>query len=455
MRSVLAGMVVDKTVCGRIASQWPEHNGLFDVPWANLVGGWCVEHFKKYGEPPNGQLRNLFDEWSITTRAPKETVEGVEKFIQMVDDERDSTDKDKVNSDYVLDQAGRHFNEVRAKELIAQAENMLEVGREKDAEVLLTGMIKVELGNTAMVNVESDWDFWRKSFDESQERSLISYPGKLQNFLGRWLQRDTLFGFMAPDKTGKSVFLMDLAVRAIKNRNKVAYFDVGDNSIEQLARRLGSRVAHHPGRETLEKVTDIPISVNREGEVETRQYVYKEPITAAKAFKAVGKLCRGMDRLRLICYPNGTASVVTIATELQRWEQQEGWVPDVVVIDYADILAPPPGVRETLDQIDGTWKHLRRLSQEKHCLVVTATQASAAAYGEKAVVLKKQHFSGRKTKLAHVNGMIGINVSDKDRKAGVTRLNWIVRREGRYSENDRCIVAGCWACYDPVRCVAD
>ncbi len=457
MRSVLAGMVVDRTVCSRIASQWPNNGGgLFDVPWANLVGGWCVEHLRKFGDVPNGQLRTLYNEWAATTKAPEETVRGVERFLQLADEERSKADR--VNSDFVLDRANRYFNSVRMKEALSNAEELLEIGKVDEAQGVLLGLSRVELASTSTVRVVSDWDAWRKAFDEDRERPLVSYPGELQEFLGRWMQRDALIGFMAPDKTGKSVFLLDLAVRAVRNRCRVMYFDTGDNSQDQVMRRLGSRVARHPGRENFEPSVDVPVSLvkGEEGkyEVETKLKKFKRAVTVSAAYRAMGKISRGKDRMRVVCYPNGTASVADLSSKLCDMEQEDGWSPDVVVVDYADILAAPPGVKDTLDQIDETWKQLRRLSQERHCLVVTATQASAAAYNDKATVLRKQHFSGRKTKLAHVNGMIGINVSNEDRQMGITRLNWIVRREGRYQETDQMVVAGCWAWYNPVIKVA-
>ena len=52
----------------------------------------------------------------------------------------------------------------------------------------------------------------------------------------------------------------------------------------------------------------------------------------------------------------------------------------------------------------------------------------------------KKHFGGRKTKMAHVNGMVGIQVTPAEKEKGICRLNWIVRRGARYSE-----IAPCWA----------
>ena len=445
VRRVLAGMVLDHTVLSRIAGQWKD-GGLFDAPWANLVGGWCVDHMQRFGEPPNGKLRTLYERWASTTKAPEETVKGVEQFLRAADDENKD---EKINSDFLLDMAGRHFNSVRLKRAIEQAEEQNEIGRVEEAYGELLKLSKVELGGSSVVRVAEDWDAWRQAFDDNRQESLIQYPGALQEFLGRWMVRDSLISFMAPDKSGKSVYLLDGAVRAVRGRNRVVYFDCGDNSQDQVMRRLGARAARLPSAENYKPSLPMPIGFDPEGNVLTEDRKYDSPVTARAAYNAIRRISRGIDRLRVVCRPNSSMNVADMESVLVDWDRETGWTPDVIVADYADILAPPTGVRETLDQIDETWKRLRRLSQEWHCLVLTATQSSSAAYENKGKVLRKRHFSGRKTKLAHVNGMVGLNVGEDDRENGVTRLNWVVRREGSYTEGRQMKVAGCWAFYDP------
>jgi len=451
-RAVLAAMATDRTVLSRVAGQWTME-GLFDAPWANLVGGWMVDYLRKYGDVPNGQLRDIYTDWSRTTKMPEETVRGVERFLLAA--AREQENDGQKNSDWQLDRAAKYFAAVKVRRAIQRAEELEELGKPAEAFEELANLKRIEMGEDSVCRVVSDYDAWRQAYDQERQDSLIYYPGKLQGFLGKWLNRDSLYAFMAPDKTGKSVFLLDLAYRAVRNRCRVAYFDVGDNSQDQVLRRLGARALRVPSVENFKSKLRIPVSVDRDGEISTETREFDGPPTQRAAYNAVKKTCRGIDRLWICCRPNTSTSVDDISAKLSSWERELRWVPDVLVIDYADILAPPYGVRDTLDQIDETWKALRRMSQEKHCLVVTATQSSAAAYGDKAKVLRKQHFSGRKTKLAHVNGMIGVNVSENDRKNGVARLNWIVRREGRFRESYQAVVAGCWEWYEPVRRVAE
>jgi hypothetical protein len=90
---------------------------------------------------------------------------------------------------------------------------------------------------------------------------------------------------------------------------------------------------------------------------------------------------------------------------------------------------------------------MRRLSQENHVLVVTATQTDAKSYGVH--TLRREHFSEDKRKFSHVTGIVGINQDPQEMELGVFRLNWIALREGSYSESRCCHVAGCLAIANP------
>ena len=55
-------------------------------------------------------------------------------------------------------------------------------------------------------------------------------------------------------------------------------------------------------------------------------------------------------------------------------------IPDVIIVDYADILAPEDTRQsEKRHQVDETWKALRRLSQEWHALVIWVVLSVVAA----------------------------------------------------------------------------
>jgi hypothetical protein len=438
--TVLAGMATDKVVCSRISSQWTKN--LFGAPDAGLFAGWCIRHLRKYDEPIGGSIEQYFRNWIAETNPSKERSIAIEDMIRSV---VDVIQGGLPTSEYVVDLAAKHVNKLKIQSVIADAEDLLAQDKIADAQASLANHTRIELGDE-LILPHSDELAWKEAFKRDEEKALIRYPGALGKFMHRAFQRGRLFSWMGPDKVGKSFWLLDAAYRAIKGGRRVAYFEVGDMSEGEVLQRLGTRAALAPFYAgTVAKPVDVD-----NGKVIFESVKYQYGLSGSEAFTAFKRRVRNQELLRLSCHPASTITVDGIYGMLEMWARQ-GWVTDVVVIDYADIIAPLPGYQDSLERIDQTWLHLRAMSQKLHCLVLTATQSSALAYKKKGptAVLTREAYSGRKTKLAHVSGMLAINVSPQDKAQNVARINWVVYRHGFYNELDVVHVAGCPAIANP------
>ena len=74
---------------------------------------------------------------------------------------------------------------------------------------------------------------------------------------------------------------------------------------------------------------------------------------------------------------------------------------------------------------------MKRLSQDRHCLVIAPTQADAASYDLELMTAK--NFSEDKRKLSHVDAMMCLNQTPEEKDADIMRLNWVKKRELYYS----------------------
>lgn len=444
IRRILAAMVTDNTVCGRISSQWPQF-GLFKSDHANLIGGWCVDHFKQYGSAPNQQLTSLFEEWAGEHPTDNDLSTSVERFLDHLSDEHEQKE-DVYTSDYLINLASKHFNKIRLEKTIDQAQLELDQGNVEDAQNQLTRSKPIELGLGSYIEPADDYQVWDDAFSTERRRPLVTYPGALGKYFGGTFNRGELYAFLASDKCGKTTWLVDFAYRVIRKRNKVVFFDTGDGDQDEVITRLGVRSS---AQSEYSVKTKIPIEWI--GDNLIANTIQCRSVNPMDAYRSFIKISKASDTFRVSCHANSTISVEGIDSILERWSH-DNWLPACCIIDYADILAPPSGVKDKLDKIDETWKQLRRLSQQRHCLVMTATQASALIYGRERGFLGKQHFSGRKTINAVVNGMVGINVSDKDRARQEARLKWIVQRKvkNRMMQKNFVTVAGCYDIGNPI-----
>lgn len=444
-RRILIGMIVDPLVCGKLAAKWePE---LFRSKWANIVGEWCTKFFNQYREAPRGHIQGMFESWA-TKHKDKDTISLVERFLSGLSEEYESLAKES-NTEYILDVAAKHFTKNKATRLAELVQGDLDGGELESALKRISQFGAVEVSGGSGVDVMQDENAVLAAFAEKKE-PLIIYPGAVGEFFKDAFERDSFIALLAPEKRGKTWWLIDVAWRAMLQRRRVAFFSVGDMSQNQMMRRLMIRASRNPLKGGKYKVPTA-IEFAEDQLLVSHEEKDAQPLDPKTAFAACKKVMSSKvksDRsfFRLSTHPNSSISVKGIESILRTWER-EGWVADVVVIDYADILMMPDGGDEARNQINATWKHLRSLSQVFHCCVVTATQADAAGGYEE--LLGRRNFSEDKRKFAHVTGMLGLNQTDDEKRDGVYRLNWIVLREGEFSERLCCYTAGSLAIGNP------
>lgn len=446
-RRILIGMVVDEVVLGRIDTKWS--GDMFRSRWANIIAGLCLRYYKKYGKAPMKHIETLFNRWAQKGH-DENTVELVEKFLASLSNEYETL-KDESNTDYVIDLAGQYFNKVQLERLLEAAQDDIDDDKVTEAHDRVASYNRIDLGVGQGIDVFQDVTAIQKAF-ESKKKPLVPYRKDLGEFFGDAFCRGNFVSFLGPEKRGKSFWLADVAFRAMKNRKRVALFEAGDMGEDATIRRLMVRCAERPMKAGEVRLPNkIRFREDAPVKIKGSKQTFEKGLTWKQASKAARRIMKRnvhskKSFFKLSTHPNSTLSVSGIESIIRDWGI-EGWTPDVVVIDYADILNMTYKGLEGRDCINMTWKQLRALSQKLHCLVVTATQADAASYGKGLVTMS--NFSEDKRKLSHVTGMIGINCTREEKAVGLMRLNWVALREGSYLES-RCVyVAGCLALANP------
>lgn len=440
-RRILIGMITSDVVCSRISNRW-KGLGLFDSDWANQIGTWCVQYLRESHHAPRQAIQVQFEKWAHTTESPPEMVKAVESFLAELDEQYER-DAHALEDEDLLKVAEDLFTQVRLEEELDLADREIEKGLIDDAVLRLSKTRKIDFTVASYVSPFEDKGAFFRAFERDDQRPLVHLNGgdAVQHYFDGAFKRGEFYSFMGPDKTGKTSHLINFAVRALWNKNKVAFFDCGDSIQEEVLMRFACRIQKapvHAGTYMIptEYTYDEDTAAYTLQQAEER---FKEA-SPSKPLQWARKRKFDPDILRLSCHANSTLTVEELSNILTDWGK-DGWFPDVVILDYADIMAAPPGFTET-QEVDEIWKGLRRISQQFDCLLVTATQSNAVAYGERNQLLGPQHFSGRKTKMAHVNGMIGINVTNEERRMHECRLNWVVRRKARQATAPYVTVAG-------------
>lgn len=493
-KRILSGMIVSDRFLGGVVP-------IFRLSYmtsraARVVAKWCIDYWEQYGKAPKQHIEDIYH----SSLRSGELDESMEEFVELLldglsDEFVEESIEASFNAEYLLDQAEQFFKRASLNILVEDMRKHLSKGSILDAEVELSKYSRVQRLLSPGIDPFTDADSIREAFEYSTT-PLFKLPGRIGKMLNSQWTRDSFVSFLAPEKRGKSFWLQELALRAYRSRCNVVMFETGDLSKSQRIRRIHSYIskAHFRGkedREVLYPVLDcIKNQSNRCSRAERScglgievpsQWESARHLTEiyqAEARRGYSPCCsckdekgfrgavwydmrqsKGLEwtealknsrrwtetmkgkRFKLSVHDNNSLNVSDIRSQLDIWEQVEGFVPDVIVIDYADIMAPESRKDEYRHQENERWKALRALSQNRHCCVITATQADAASYGKRKLALS--NFSEDKRKYAHVTAMYALDQTEHEKKSMLMRIGELVVRDKNFDTIDEVTVMQC------------
>lgn len=447
--TVLTGMIVSDTVCGAVAAIWDKApDGLLASRWENIVGGWCVSYYRKYRKAPGPATQTMYDRWAETNGRDRDTVALVEKFLRNLS-QNYAARKRGVNPQFVIDQANDYFVANQARSLMEEMSARLAGGDTAGIRKLLAEYRPVEVGIAAEINPLRDREFYARAFAPESVIDLIAFPGAMGNFFKRIFLRDGFVGLEGMAKVGKSFWLMYILFMALLSKRRVAFFETGDMSEDQIGRRLGSLIARRPIFGDKNNPIKIPTKLITNDDtaiVEHEERLFPDNLSEEAAWAAVQKFAmhHGEDLLKLSVHRSRAISALQIEQKVDEW-CQAGWVPDIVGIDYMDLLAPIYGRTETRDEINETWQAARAMAMKFHCCVVGPTQSDSASYNQRS--MQRGNFSGDRRKNDHVTAMIGINQTAEEKEQQLYRLNFVHGRDLDFTAELTC--AACLGLSNP------
>lgn len=460
----------------------------FKSTYIRKVCEWAGEYCRTYDEAPKAHIKDIF-QGKVSRKELDETeVELIGSLLESISLE---AQRKKFNYKYVLDEALQYFKVNAYAEFHKKMKTALE---SKDVDAM--DELMAEYHKTASMDIIAkavdpfrDVEAIRRAFDVDN-KPLFTLRGSIGRLMNKQFIREGLICVQAPEKRGKTWFLLELAYRALMARCNVAVFEVGDMSESQIVRRFQIRLAGKSDDPDYCGKIFVPCAdcaLNQKGECDlsaSKGSVYDDdgemlpfdkapksyvpcskcrgdkegkwspavwgtyvdvgdkPLTWQEAAKKSRRLHQWITgrALRTFTYPNSSINVEGINAALDMEESATGWIPDVIFIDYADILDRERKCKDDRPQND-TWKALRALSQRRRCLVVSATQSDANSYD--APTQKLKNFSEDKRKYAHTTVTYSLNQTDSEKRFGMLRIGVLVQREGKFTSESIVTVLQC------------
>ena len=440
--------------------------------FARIVCYWCVDYFDHYKKAPEFHIKDIFVVESESGMA-KEDSEIIKEFLTRLS--RQYAEGQKINEDLIKDYAFSYFRKRDLEIRSEKTRKLLEVDKVEEAEEQFLKFKKVAFQTSGWINPFDSKEILQV-FDED-EKGIFTFPGALGELVGP-VERGWFIGVLGVFKRGKSFCLQEIAVRALFQHLKIVFVSLemkAKNVKERFYKRLtayGSRsgedVFLYPTfdckrnqdgsctraeRTNLLKLLDTdgakpeydinsdyrPCTYCRDNRI--RDYLidsWFEPLDVPKfAFTDTKKHIQALgtmygENIRFICYPRLTAGVNEIQRDIFSLEQYEGFIPDMILVDYADILKPPPN-KDKRNQIDDIWVQLAAMGAERHAIVVTASQGTRGAIYKSDVA--QDDLAEWIGKLGHVDIFLGLNQTPQDKEAKVIRINLLAHRHKEVDES--------------------
>lgn len=418
-RRILARCIVDTSFLSQVARV--AEPSLFESRFCQQVATWTWEYLAQTTEAPGRCMEEIFLRRRKELRDEDEQ-ELIEEFLQALSKDWDKPGQ--TNLDYGIDTAVAYFKIQSLKHLSKQLEAAVTGGDPARGEQLLSQYKRVEAETGQGIRLLYDTNAVVKAFDQ-EHQELFRFQGALHESLGP-VNRGDFVSFAAPMKRGKTFWLQYAATRSMMAGNKTLVINC-EMMADEITERFWLGLMGQPSRPmtlkrpTFKKLADAQFSVT----YPEIQYPGVDLANVARDQAWIRQSISG--DLRVEIFPNGGRTVADIEALLINLEVYEDWVPDVLVLDYADLLAAENGRLEGRFALDSIWKRLRGLAQDRKIAVVTASQTDRGTLDKDARAGNMAEHIG---KVAHVTKLVMLNQTETEREHGIMRVNCPIRRKG-------------------------
>lgn len=373
---------------------------VFKEHFEDLGLQWLVdhasEHFRRYEQTPAFEIiANDIKALKASGRMKPEVLDAIIPQLKYVF----GPDCDLSNRDYMIEQVSRFAKKQALESAILRAADLIETGENYDD---IKGLIDsaVQVGS---LDEGTAYEFWSSAAERTETRierlragiktGITTGHKDLDDSLaeGGW-GRGELSILMGPPKAGKSIGLGEFAVNA-----SLAGFNVLYLSLENSAKVVGDRMDANVSEVKMRDLASTPAKV--------RTSVEDKAVVAGK--------------LWIHEFPTGTMCPNDIRRLVRKYQSQ-GFSIDLIVIDYADIMAPDYRTGAENTDSKQIYTAIRAIGQQENCAILTATQTNRE--GAKATVAKMTDVSEDINRVRLADAFLILAATDAEKADDVFRL---------------------------------
>ncbi len=261
----------------------------------------------------------------------------------------------------------------------------------------------------------------------------------LDKLIGGYKRGEVLCA-MGGYKGKKTWFLLYLAKIAVEQGLNVIYFS-HEVTVEELEMRLDMMLSK---RASLEKyfgtVQEYPIYDPKTKQIQIQpekiRSIYNSNIVKFNR----NLLGQGQGQLKFKKYPMGTCSIERMENYIDYLEQFHGFVPDVIITDYVEIMDLSKYGNEIRHQINQGYIKLKGLADERNVFVATVSQVTTGALEKEKITMKD--IAEDRRKVGNVDLMLAVSGTNEQDRLGMGRITIIATRS-RGDMGQHCMYSHC------------
>ena len=404
--SLLALLLYDKEEGKRVASIMPKD--CWDSVYRE-VAARAAAYWDKYQEPPGEQALDFFADLE---RSDKAKAKLYRRLCESVQETRDG-----INAKYVMSQAGAFLREQRLRRGIMDAVDLLEQGKQADAETA------IRRGLDGVLDVfHPGLLFHQLVVDKilSDERQPLPTGIKALDDRGLGPSAGELLLFIAPPNAGKSWWLVHLAKMALISHRRVVHVTLEMDEHRVAQRFLQAFCAVTKRRQ---EVTTAVFKTNELGQLLDIDLREARGVKSFADADIASKLTRQLKKFRrraplvIRQFPTGMLTIRELRAYLDSLEAQQRIVPDLLCVDYADLMSLD--VKDYRLSLGVLYKELRGIAVERNVAVATASQARRDTHG---TTITGKDVAEDYSKIATSDTVLTYNQTDGERRIGTARL---------------------------------
>mgnify|MGYP003632433081 FL=1 len=370
--------------------EYPSHQKMYKI---------IVDYYLKYKKLPS-------DDFIL------EDVKQVKTSNELFSDYRDelnlinTLDENSLNNeDYLLDLVEGFAKEQSLKDAIIRSAEMVKAKKYSEIEPIMRDAMtvsrNVDLGLDYFSDIGERWDRLNSDKHNAEHRTIFE---SLNDALEGGLASKELAMVVAPPGVGKSLYLANQAVRSCLDGSNVLYISL-EMSEDRVAQRL-----------------DSIFSRIRQDQLKNRCEDLKERLEQVTA------TVPDRGQLKIKEFPTKRAGINQVRAYLNQLNNYENFIPDVIIVDYLELLATETDMAEYQAQ-ERLAQELRGLAIEHKCLVWTATQTNREGRKVRLITDTELADSYGKTRVCDL--VMSINQDEEEFDKGKSRVYIIKSRNGR------------------------